>query len=72
MKHQSQQENMIYLVVWGLLFAVPLLSKINTNAQAKAPCVAKNTATLPQIKLQLVIASGIIRLTFIIVYKPNR
>lgn len=26
MKHQSQQENMIYLVVWGLLFAVPLLS----------------------------------------------
>ena len=26
MKHQSQQENMIYLVVWGLLFAAPLLS----------------------------------------------
>ena len=26
MKHQSQQENTIYLVVWGLLFAAPLLS----------------------------------------------
>ena len=26
MKHQSQQENLIYLVVWGLLFAAPLLS----------------------------------------------
>ena len=26
MKHQSQQENMIYLVVWVLLFAAPLLS----------------------------------------------
>ena len=26
MKHQSQQENMIYLVVWGLLFAAPVLS----------------------------------------------
>ena len=26
MKHHSQQENMIYLVVWGLLFAAPLLS----------------------------------------------
>ncbi len=26
MKHQSRQENMIYLVVWGMLFAAPLLS----------------------------------------------
>jgi len=26
MKHQSRQENIIYLVVWGLLFATPLLS----------------------------------------------
>lgn len=26
MKHQSRQENSIYLVVWGLLFATPLLS----------------------------------------------
>ena len=26
MKRQSRQENMIYLVVWGLLFAAPLLS----------------------------------------------
>jgi len=26
MKHQSRQENLIYLVVWGLLFAAPLLS----------------------------------------------
>ena len=26
MKHQSHQENIIYLVVWGLLFAAPLLS----------------------------------------------
>lgn len=26
MKHQSRHENMIYLVVWGLLFAAPLLS----------------------------------------------
>lgn len=26
MKHQSRQENSIYLVVWGLLFAAPLLS----------------------------------------------
>ena len=26
MKHQSRQENMIYLVVWGILFAAPLLS----------------------------------------------
>ena len=25
-KHQSRQENLIYLVVWGLLFAAPLLS----------------------------------------------
>ena len=26
MKHQSRQENIAYLVVWGLLFAAPLLS----------------------------------------------
>ena len=26
MKHQSRQENLIYLIVWGLLFAAPLLS----------------------------------------------
>jgi len=26
MKHQSRQENVIYLVVWGLLFAAPILS----------------------------------------------
>ena len=26
MRHQSRQENLIYLVVWGLLFAAPLLS----------------------------------------------
>ena len=26
MRHQSRQENIIYLVVWGLLFAAPLLS----------------------------------------------
>ena len=26
MKHHSQQENILYLVVWGLLFAAPLLS----------------------------------------------
>ena len=26
MKHQSRQENLIYLAVWGLLFASPLLS----------------------------------------------
>lgn len=26
MKNQSRQENLMYLVVWGLLFAVPLLS----------------------------------------------
>ena len=26
MKHQSRQENLIYLIVWGLLFAAPLVS----------------------------------------------
>ena len=26
MNHQSRQENLIYLIVWGLLFAAPLLS----------------------------------------------
>ena len=26
MKNQSRQENLIYLVVWSLLFATPLLS----------------------------------------------
>ena len=26
MKHQSRQENIIYLVMWGMLFAAPILS----------------------------------------------
>ena len=37
MKHQSRQENMLYLAVWGLLFASPLLSlyvRMVSNANA--------------------------------------
>jgi hypothetical protein len=35
---------------------------MNTNAQMKAPCVARKTAIQPQSRLHLVMASGMIRL----------
>ena len=32
MKHQSRQENLVYLVMWGMLFAAPLLSLYLRNS----------------------------------------